>query len=64
INLHFGLDPVKVPLINPGMFKIEARAQMPLDLGLYFCEASLTTEKHLAILRRFEHICLERFAKN
>lgn len=62
INVHFGLDPTKTPQVNPGMFKIEARAQMPLDLGLYFCEAAMTTDNHLTVLGRFERICLEHFA--
>ena len=63
INIHFGFDPLKAPVINTGVFRIEARAQMPLDLGIYFCEAAMTTDKHLAILTRFETICLEKFAK-
>jgi len=63
IDIHFGMDPLRAPQPNPGLFKIEARAQMPFDFGLYFCEAAMTTDAHVAILLRFEQICLERFAK-
>lgn len=62
-NIHFGIDPTKAPVVNTGVFKIEARAQMPFEMGLYFCEAAMTTDNHLAILNRFERICLERFAE-
>ena len=63
INLQFGLDPTKAPQINPGIFRIEARVNMALETKLYFCEATMKTDNHMAILSRFERICLENFAK-
>ena len=63
INLHFGMDPTKAPKVNSGLFKIERRAEMPFEQGLYFCEASMSTDNHLTILARFERICLEYFAE-
>ncbi len=62
INLQFGLDPTKAPQVNPGMFRIEARANMALETKLYFCEATMKTDNHMTILSRFERICLEKFA--
>jgi hypothetical protein len=63
INIQFGMDPTKAPKLNPGMFRIERRTEMPFELGLYFCEAAMTTDNHLTILARFERICLEKIAK-
>ena len=61
-TIQFGLDPTKAPQINPGMFRIENRAQMALETKLYFCEAAMTTENHMTILSKFERVCLEKFA--
>jgi len=63
VGMHFGLDAVKAPKINPGLFKIERRIEMPFELGLYFSEASMTTKNHMEILGLFEQICLNNFAK-
>jgi hypothetical protein len=62
INLHFGMDPTRAPKINSGMFKIERRAEMPFEQGIYFCEAQMSTDNHLNVLTRFERICLDSFA--
>lgn len=63
IGLQFGLDPIKAPKVNPGLFKIERRIEMPFEMGLYFSEASTTTKNHMLILGLFEQICLNNFAK-
>jgi hypothetical protein len=61
VNVQFGLDPTKTPQVNPGTFRIEARANMQLETKLYFCEAAMTTANHMSILSKFERICLEKF---
>jgi hypothetical protein len=62
--LYFGIDSTRAPTNNSGIFRIERRAGMPFEQGLYFCEAATPTETHLKILERFERICLENFAKD
>lgn len=63
INLHFGYDPFTAPKSAPATFKIERRAEIPFDKNLYFSEAAMTTDNHVAVLEKFERVCVERFAK-
>jgi hypothetical protein len=61
--IYFGMDPTRAPKNNAGIFRIERRAEMPFEQGLYFSEAAISTDNHLKILEKFERICLEKFVK-
>jgi hypothetical protein len=59
VNLHFGFDPLKVSKTAPTVFRIERRAEMPFEKGLYYCEASMTTDAHIQAVELFERLSLE-----
>jgi hypothetical protein len=63
VGLNFGYDPFATPKFAPSIFKIERRVEIPFDSHLYFSEAAMTTDNHVAVLEKFERICLERFSK-
>jgi hypothetical protein len=41
--------------VNPSLFKIERRANIPYYLNRYFCLANMSTRNHEKILERFEN---------
>jgi hypothetical protein len=63
VGLHFGYDPTSTPRSAPVNFRIERRTDFPFDNNVYFSEAAMTTNNHIAVLGEFERICLERFMK-
>jgi hypothetical protein len=57
-GLSFSFDTTAYPQIAPSPFKLEPRTGGAFKDRVYFSEAPLATDKHIAILKRFEEICL------
>ncbi len=63
VGLNFGYDVTLAPKSAPAAFRIERRADHPFDNQLYFSEGAMITDTHVAVLEKFERVCLERIAK-
>lgn len=57
-SFSFWFDTSAYPEIAPSVFKIEPRTGIAFKENAYFSEAPLATDKHVAVLRKFEEICL------
>ena len=55
----FHYDKAKYPAHSPVAFKLERRAENPFEKEVYWTEAPLSTDDHLAVLTEFEQACLK-----
>jgi hypothetical protein len=55
-GVTFHYDTTKYPTFSPPMFRIERRAQQSFDTNIFWSEAPLSTDNHVALLRRFEEL--------
>jgi len=61
ITVNFWSDKTKYPAFAPPIFRIDRRDNVPFEQNVYYCEAPMSTDNHIAALSRFERICLETF---
>ncbi|MDO8432166.1 MAG: hypothetical protein Q7S58_07110 [Candidatus Binatus sp.] len=54
----FYFDKFKYPAHSPVPFKLERRAENPFEKEVYWTEAPLSTDDHVAVLTEFEQACL------
>jgi hypothetical protein len=54
----FHYDKSKYPAHSPVAFKLERRSENPFEKEVYWTEAPLSTDDHLAVLTEFEQACL------
>jgi hypothetical protein len=54
MTLNFGFDKTQFPTTSPGFVRLDRRAGSPFDQEVYWSEAPLSTEHHIAVLSEFE----------
>jgi hypothetical protein len=57
-GLQFYFDKHKFPTFAPPALRIDRRDGVPFDQNVYWSEAPLRTDDHLAVLAEFERACL------
>ncbi len=63
ININFWIDKAKYPVLAPGIFRLDRRENVPFEQNVYYSEAPMSTDNHIAVLQRLERICSETFPK-
>jgi len=57
--LSFWFDKHKFPTFAPAAFRIDRRDGMPFEQNIYWSDAPLSTDDHIAVLTEFEQACLK-----
>jgi hypothetical protein len=57
--LQFWFDKNKFPTFAPPLLRIDRRDGVPFEQNVYWSDAPLTTDGHIAVLSDFEQACLE-----
>ncbi len=58
ININFWHDKTKNPQFAPPAFRLDRRDNVPFEQEVYYSEAPMSTEKHIAVLEKLESVCL------
>ena len=63
ITLNMWFDRTKYPQFAPTLFRLERRENVGFEQEVYFSEAPMSTDNHIAVLTRLERLCLEALGK-
>ncbi|HVA68380.1 MAG TPA: hypothetical protein VNF45_03650 [Candidatus Binataceae bacterium] len=63
INLNFWFDKTEFPAFAPPIFRLDRRDNIPFEQEVYYSEAPMSTDSHVAVLDKLERVCLEGLNK-
>jgi hypothetical protein len=63
ININFLHDKSKYPQFGPTAFRLDRRDNVPYEQEVYYSEAPMSTDNHIAVLERLERVCLDALEK-